>query len=64
MLSSKGQLVIPAWLRQLLMLKADDRLSCSLQSGGLFLIPLKELLISYCLNCRQKDYLVNFESAH
>jgi AbrB family looped-hinge helix DNA binding protein len=38
-LSSKGQLVIPARLRQLLGLQADDRLALSLEADGLRLSP-------------------------
>ena len=38
-LSSKGQLVIPARLRQLLGLQAGDRLALSLEADGLRLIP-------------------------
>ena len=38
-LSSKGQLVIPARLRQLLGLQAGDRLALSLEAEGLRLIP-------------------------
>lgn len=38
-LSSKGQLVIPARLRQLLGLKAGDRLMLSLEPDGLRLVP-------------------------
>lgn len=38
-LSSKGQLVIPARLRQLLGLKAGDRLVLNLEPDGLRLIP-------------------------
>jgi AbrB family looped-hinge helix DNA binding protein len=38
-LSSKGQLVIPARLRQLLGLRAGDRLALSLESDGLHLVP-------------------------
>lgn len=37
-LSSKGQLVIPARLRQLLGLQAGDRLALSLETDGLRLI--------------------------
>jgi AbrB family looped-hinge helix DNA binding protein len=39
-LSSKGQLVIPARLRQLLGLQAGDRLALSLEPDGLRLTPL------------------------
>lgn len=38
-LSSKGQLVIPARLRQLLGLNPGDRLELSLQADGLLLRP-------------------------
>jgi AbrB family looped-hinge helix DNA binding protein len=38
-LSSKGQLVIPARLRQLLGLRAGDRLTLSLEPDGLRLVP-------------------------
>lgn len=38
-LSSKGQLVIPARLRQLLGLQAGDRLMLSLEPDGLRLVP-------------------------
>lgn len=38
-LSSKGQLVIPARLRQLLGLQPGDRLALSLESDGLHLKP-------------------------
>ena len=38
-LSSKGQLVIPARLRQLLGLRAGDRLALTLESDGLHLAP-------------------------
>ncbi|APD48753.1 AbrB/MazE/SpoVT family DNA-binding domain-containing protein [Synechococcus sp. CS-602] len=38
-LSSKGQLVIPARLRQLLGLKPGDRLALSLEPDGLRLTP-------------------------
>ncbi len=38
-LSSKGQLVIPARLRQLLGLQAGDRLALSLEPDGLRLVP-------------------------
>ena len=38
-LSSKGQLVIPARLRQLLGLQAGDRLALSLDADGLRLVP-------------------------
>ena len=38
-LSSKGQLVIPARLRQLLGLHAGDRLALTLESDGLHLVP-------------------------
>lgn len=38
-LSSKGQLVIPARLRQLLGLRAGDRLALSLEPDGLHLVP-------------------------
>ena len=38
-LSSKGQVVIPARLRELLGLHAGDRLALSLESDGLRLIP-------------------------
>jgi AbrB family looped-hinge helix DNA binding protein len=38
-LSSKGQLVIPARLRQLLGLRAGDRLALSLEPDGLRLTP-------------------------
>jgi AbrB family looped-hinge helix DNA binding protein len=38
-LSSKGQLVIPARLRQLLGLKPGDRLELSLEADGLLLRP-------------------------
>lgn len=38
-LSSKGQLVIPARLRQLLGLRAGDRLALSLEPDGLRLVP-------------------------
>ena len=38
-LSSKGQLVIPARLRQLLGLQAGDRLELSLEADGLRLVP-------------------------
>ena len=38
-LSSKGQLVIPARLRQLLGLRAGDRLALSLEPDGLHLAP-------------------------
>jgi AbrB family looped-hinge helix DNA binding protein len=38
-LSSKGQLVIPARLRQLLGLQPGDRLALSLKADGLRLIP-------------------------
>ena len=38
-LSSKGQLVIPARLRQLLGLQAGDRLALTLEADGLRLIP-------------------------
>ncbi|MBM5809440.1 MAG: AbrB/MazE/SpoVT family DNA-binding domain-containing protein [Cyanobacteria bacterium M_surface_9_m1_291] len=38
-LSSKGQLVIPARLRQLLGLQPGDRLALRLESDGLHLIP-------------------------
>ena len=38
-LSSKGQLVIPARLRQLLGLEVGDRLALSLEADGLRLIP-------------------------
>ena len=38
-LSSKGQLVIPARLRQLLGLRAGDRLALTLESDGLHLVP-------------------------
>ena len=37
-LSSKGQLVIPARLRQLLGLRAGDRLALSLEPDGLHLV--------------------------
>ncbi len=39
-LSSKGQLVIPARLRQLLGLRTGDRLALSLEPDGLRLTPL------------------------
>jgi AbrB family looped-hinge helix DNA binding protein len=39
-LSSKGQLVIPARLRQLLGLRTGDRLALSLEPDGLRLKPL------------------------
>jgi AbrB family looped-hinge helix DNA binding protein len=39
-LSSKGQLVIPARLRQLLGLRTGDRLVLSLEPDGLRLTPL------------------------
>ena len=39
-LSSKGQLVIPARLRQLLGLQSGDRLALSLEADGLRLVPL------------------------
>ena len=45
-LSSKGQLVIPARLRQLLGLKAGDRLALSLEADGLRLIPQDPAKIS------------------
>ena len=38
-LSSKGQLVIPARLRQLLGLRAGDRLALTLKSDGFHLVP-------------------------
>jgi len=38
-LSSKGQLVIPARLRQLLGLQSGDRLALSLEADGLRLVP-------------------------
>ena len=38
-LSSKGQLVIPAGLRQLLGLQPGDRLALSLEADGLRLVP-------------------------
>ena len=38
-LSSKGQLVIPARLRQLLGLRSGDRLALSLEPDGLRLTP-------------------------
>lgn len=38
-LSSKGQLVIPARLRQLLGLQPGDRLALRLEADGLHLIP-------------------------
>jgi len=38
-LSSKGKLVIPARLRQLLGLRAGDRLALSLAPDGLHLVP-------------------------
>jgi len=38
-LSSKGQLVIPARLRQLLGLQAGDRLALTLEADGLRLVP-------------------------
>jgi len=38
-LSSKGQLVIPARLRQLLGLQPGDRLALSLEADGLHLVP-------------------------
>ena len=38
-LSSKGQLVIPARLRQLLGLQPGDRLALSLEADGLRLVP-------------------------
>ena len=38
-LSSKGQLVIPARLRQLLGLEPGDRLALSLEADGLRLVP-------------------------
>ncbi len=38
-LSSKGQLVIPASLRQLLGLQPGDRLALSLEADGLRLVP-------------------------
>jgi|APGre2960657444_1045066.scaffolds.fasta_scaffold498100_1 AbrB family looped-hinge helix DNA binding protein len=38
-LSSKGQLVIPARLRQLLRLQPGDRLALSLEADGLRWIP-------------------------
>lgn len=38
-LSSKGQLVIPARMRQLLGLRAGDRLALSLEPDGLHLVP-------------------------
>jgi len=38
-LSSKGQLVIPARLRQLLGLQPGDRLALSLDADGLRLVP-------------------------
>ena len=38
-LSSKGQLVIPARLRQLLGLQPGDRLELSLEADGLRLVP-------------------------
>ena len=38
-LSSKGQLVIPVRLRQLLGLQAGDRLALTLEADGLRLIP-------------------------
>ncbi len=38
-LSSKGQLVIPARLRQLLGLQPGDRLALTLEADGLRLIP-------------------------
>jgi AbrB family looped-hinge helix DNA binding protein len=38
-LSSKGQLVIPARLRQLLGLQPGDRLALSLEADGLLLVP-------------------------
>lgn len=38
-LSSKGQLVIPARLRQLLGLRAGDHLALSLDADGLHLVP-------------------------
>ena len=38
-LSSKGQLVIPARLRQLLGLQVGDRLALSLEADGLRLVP-------------------------
>ncbi|MBM5810250.1 MAG: AbrB/MazE/SpoVT family DNA-binding domain-containing protein [Cyanobacteria bacterium M_surface_7_m2_040] len=38
-LSSKGQLVIPSRLRQLLGLRAGDRLALSLEPDGLHLVP-------------------------
>lgn len=41
-LSSKGQLVIPARLRQLLGLQAGDRLALSLEPDGLHLVPQSE----------------------
>ena len=39
-LSSKGQLVIPSRLRQLLGLQPGDRLALSLEADGLRLVPL------------------------
>ena len=41
-LSSKGQPVIPARLRQLLGLQAGDRLAFSLEPDGLHLLPQSE----------------------
>lgn len=38
-LSSKGQLVIPARMRQLLGLRTGDRLALSLEPDGLHLVP-------------------------
>jgi len=38
-LSSKGQLVIPARLRQLLGLQPGDRLALSLEADGMRLVP-------------------------
>ena len=38
-LSSKGQLVIPARMRQLLGLRPGDRLALSLEADGLRLVP-------------------------
>ena len=38
-LSSKGQLVIPSRLRQLLGLQPGDRLALSLEADGLRLVP-------------------------
>ena len=39
-LSSKGQLVIPARMRELLGLQPGDRLALSLEADGLRLVPL------------------------